>query len=258
MYNCPECKEPFEKGTKYCSKCGCNLEEQFIINPVCPKCKKEFSDGTRFCDFDGTILVSFEKLIPKCEICNKVYNDGTKYCPNDGGRVIAEAYRKQIIKIEQTQNLNLNSEEIEKQFNLFQWLYWGGIITSVIVVGIFGLIAAMVFYYILLYKAWSIIPKEKTDITPEKAVGFLFIPFYNFYWNFISIKGLGEKLIEVGNDNKLQIHTIRGAEVIPILAIVSLIPYLNIATGIALIIFQFLFIKDVKNAMISIIESERE
>ena len=39
-------------------------------------------------------------------------------------------------------------------------------------------------WYLLLYRAWSAIQDGNASTTPEKAVGFIFIPFYNFYWIF--------------------------------------------------------------------------
>lgn len=93
MYNCPKCNEPFDIGTKFCSKCGCNLEKAFIEHPVCPVCHKSYPAGSAFCTADGTKLVSPDKLIPKCVICGTQYSADTKFCPKDGGAVIPEALR---------------------------------------------------------------------------------------------------------------------------------------------------------------------
>jgi len=106
MLNCPKCGTPFEKGTKFCSSCGLNLENEFIFNPVCPKCGKEFSDGTKFCDSEGAKLVSTEKLIPRCIKCGKEYPNDTKFCPDDGGSVVPEAFRQRANIIEQYKNRN--------------------------------------------------------------------------------------------------------------------------------------------------------
>jgi uncharacterized RDD family membrane protein YckC len=92
-YECPKCNAKFESGTKFCQSCGCNLEFEFIENPVCPRCHKTFSAGTKFCDVDGAKLTFAEKLIPKCIKCGKSYSIDTKFCPDDGGAVIAEALR---------------------------------------------------------------------------------------------------------------------------------------------------------------------
>ena len=93
MYNCPTCSTPIEIGTKLCPKCGCNLEESFIVEPVCPVCYKSYSAGSTFCVADGAKLVSPEKLIPRCVICGTQYSADTKFCPKDGGAVIPEALR---------------------------------------------------------------------------------------------------------------------------------------------------------------------
>lgn len=93
MNNCPKCSAPFENGTKFCPKCGCDLEETFIINPVCPVCHKTYPAGSAFCNADGTKLVSPEKLIPKCVICGTQYSADTKFCPKDGGAVVPEVLK---------------------------------------------------------------------------------------------------------------------------------------------------------------------
>ena len=47
----------------------------------------------------------------------------------------------------------------------------------------------LIAFLVLLYKAWSAIQDGQVRTTPGKAVGFLFIPFYNFYWMFPAIWG---------------------------------------------------------------------
>ena len=41
------------------------------------------------------------------------------------------------------------------------------------------------------YKCWKAIPVEFARLKPGKSVGYLFIPFFNLYWRFPSISGLG-------------------------------------------------------------------
>ncbi len=84
--------------------------------------------------------------------------------------------------------------------NLDQWftIFWiclaVGLPTSIIVIGLAGLIVAVVFSCMILHKLWSLIPPGDAKTTPGKAVGFLFIPLFNFYWNFIAIHGLAQAL----------------------------------------------------------------
>lgn len=86
-FNCPKCSNEFNKGTKFCQTCGCNLELEFIESPTCPKCKTTFPTHTRFCVNDGFKLVRPEDLIPRCVNCKNVYSDNIKFCPHDGGEV---------------------------------------------------------------------------------------------------------------------------------------------------------------------------
>lgn len=54
------------------------------------------------------------------------------------------------------------------------------------------LLAGGVLQYILVYKFWQVIQDGYTRTTPGKAVGFLFIPFFNLYWWFVAFFGLSK------------------------------------------------------------------
>lgn len=51
-------------------------------------------------------------------------------------------------------------------------------------------VIAMIFFYINIYRAWVCLQPGAPRTTPGKAVGFLFIPFFNIYWFFVAINGL--------------------------------------------------------------------
>lgn len=53
------------------------------------------------------------------------------------------------------------------------------------------LILNLIFSAKLHYRCWKAIPEEFARMTPGKAVGYLFIPFFNLYWLFPSVGGLG-------------------------------------------------------------------
>ena len=58
-------------------------------------------------------------------------------------------------------------------------------------VGAYGMIAwAGVLACMYLYRAWKLIQPGNVRTTPGKAIGFLFIPFYNIYWMFIAVGAL--------------------------------------------------------------------
>ncbi len=53
-------------------------------------------------------------------------------------------------------------------------------------------ILGTVMYFILLYKSWKAIQDGKARTTPGQAVGFLFIPLFNFYWVFRAWYGFAQ------------------------------------------------------------------
>ena len=46
----------------------------------------------------------------------------------------------------------------------------------------------------ILHTLWHLIPAEEAKTTPGKAIGFLFVPFFNLYWNFITFYSFAEAL----------------------------------------------------------------
>jgi hypothetical protein len=51
-------------------------------------------------------------------------------------------------------------------------------------VGILGAVYSAVVMLVLYYRMWSAIQDGQARTNPAQAVGFLFIPFFNFYWMF--------------------------------------------------------------------------
>jgi len=47
-------------------------------------------------------------------------------------------------------------------------------------------IASLVFRTIYVYRAWKVIQPNTSATTPGSAAGFLFIPLFHFYWNFVA------------------------------------------------------------------------
>jgi len=63
-------------------------------------------------------------------------------------------------------------------------------ISLLILLGCAAILYGASIWYVLLYKAWAVIQDGNVSTTPERAVGFIFIPFYNFYWIFKAWHGL--------------------------------------------------------------------
>ncbi len=63
-----------------------------------------------------------------------------------------------------------------------------GLAVAMVVVGAFGylqfMLVHMIALLVLLYSIWDALQDGVTEVSPGKAVGFLFIPVYNLYWLF--------------------------------------------------------------------------
>ena len=57
---------------------------------------------------------------------------------------------------------------------------------------------ALIFAASLLFRCWKALPEARRKTTPGKAVGFLFIPFFNFYWAFVSFPALAKGYYSYG------------------------------------------------------------
>lgn len=66
------------------------------------------------------------------------------------------------------------------------WQYWG---LKVVPVGLIALVVIGL-YATLLYRCWEFLQDGPARTSPGRAVGFLFLPVFNLYWNFEAIGGL--------------------------------------------------------------------
>jgi hypothetical protein len=51
-------------------------------------------------------------------------------------------------------------------------------------------IPMITFDSLILHRGWSAVQDGQADVTPGKAVGLGFIPFFGLYWNFVAHYGL--------------------------------------------------------------------
>jgi predicted Ser/Thr protein kinase len=61
-----------------------------------------------------------------------------------------------------------------------------------LVVSLLALVPAYIAWAILHYCCWKALPERYRATTAERAVGFMFIPLFNFFWAFISFKKLAD------------------------------------------------------------------
>jgi hypothetical protein len=146
------------------------------------------------------------------------------------------------------------NQQISELKNLFMWS-WICLLGTLITFGL-SAIATMVLWYIILYRCWELIQDGNPRTTPGKAVGFLFIPFYNFYWMFVAFPGWAK---DVNIYNKVRGYPIAnvGADLptaMCILSLVSIIPYVGYLTAIAAFVIIIIVMNQYTQTAIRIIQ----
>lgn len=157
-----------------------------------------------------------------------------------------------------TRNLPLEITQLETWFKVYWICLAAGIPLSIILIGIFGVIAAIVFAFLILYKSWKIIQDGRARTTPEKAVGFLFIPFFNFYWQFVAYWGLAQDQETYIRQRGIQVNPLNPQLVLIncILNCCAIIPYLGILALIASFVLWIIIIKGFKDNSIAILKHQ--
>jgi hypothetical protein len=87
------------------------------------------------------------------------------------------------------------------------------------------LVPAVIIYLVWLYRSWESVPPAYRSTSPGKAVGFLFIPFFNIYWVFRAVPGLSASIrrarVAAGSGGG------SGFGIGVAAAVISVIPYVN-------------------------------
>ncbi|ERN41284.1 hypothetical protein KR51_00021740 [Rubidibacter lacunae KORDI 51-2] len=156
------------------------------------------------------------------------------------------------------------SKNIPKQIQTLEtWftIYWiclaAGIPLCILFIGVFGVITAWVLSLVMLHEFWKTIQDGgRARTTPGKAVGFLFIPFFNFYWKFVAFWGLAKDMNQYIKSRGIRGQRIEEELVLAlcILNCCSLIPYVNIITGIAYLVIWIITIRSFKIATVAILK----
>ena len=121
-----------------------------------------------------------------------------------------------------------------------------------------ALIVATVFWCILLYRHWSLLQGHGARITPGKAVGFGFIPFYCFYWWFVAYAGLATDtnryLTECGiGQTRMSFGLAVADSVLSILACtIGLVPVIGTVLYVPIMIIGFILVMQQRDCVLAI------
>ena len=129
-----------------------------------------------------------------------------------------------------------------------------GIVTAVFLIGIPVLIAALVLYCVLIYKAWNQIQDGHQQTSAGMAVGLTFVPFFGFYWMFVAVWGLSKDLNAYTRRYAIPAPVVNEGLALTycILCCVSIIPYLGFLTLLAALVIQFVMLNEIKAVSMAI------
>ena len=145
-------------------------------------------------------------------------------------------------------------EEFKKLFMWWWILIIVGIVTFIIFIGYFALIAAAVIGWILMYKHWNQIQDGYQKTTPGKAVGFMFIPLFSLYWQFVCIHGLAQNMNAYADRHGVNMPRLNESLTLTqcILLCCTIIPFLGILAALAVLVIGIINFIAFKNASIAI------
>ena len=125
---------------------------------------------------------------------------------------------------------------------------WLTVLTSLAVFGLLQFaVTSLICVCLMLYKMWDSINDGRSRTTPGKAIGFLFIPFFNFYWIFQVWGGFPADYNAYLNRQQLSVpHLSPGIyAAYPILSLLSALPVVGV---ISAIIGTFVFLAVISKA----------
>ncbi|MBN2164424.1 MAG: DUF4339 domain-containing protein [Pontiellaceae bacterium] len=154
-------------------------------------------------------------------------------------------------------------DSFRKYWLWLAWLQGIGYPLCLLFIGIIPLVAGAVLEYIMIYRLWTIIQDGKAQTSPGKAVGFLFIPFFNLYWAYVAYVGLAQDM-----NRFCENRNISGPRVSEGLALayfilwiccslLTLVPYIGFFAGIASVILTIILMKQYTDLGIEILKADR-
>ncbi|PKP30177.1 MAG: hypothetical protein CVU00_13900 [Bacteroidetes bacterium HGW-Bacteroidetes-17] len=124
-----------------------------------------------------------------------------------------------------------------------------------LIIGLIILLIAQIYFLIILHRVWQFSINESKRLnlvptikTPGQAIGYLFIPFYNFYWLFLAYGKISGDLNAIAKVKNVPKCMSGGLGItISILCIVNLIPFVGYFTSLISLILFPIFIYQLMN-----------
>lgn len=176
-----------------------------------------------------------------------------KYLPQTGIVPVASSTAAPVYAV----SYKTPEMEIKELNDLFMW-FWICLIGSLFTFGL-SAIASVVLFLIILYRNWQLIQDGYARTTPGKAVGFLFIPFFNLYWIFEAYSGLVKDTNAYINRHALPIKMQDEgiATAYCVLTLLMLVPWLDALAAIALLVIQIIMAKNFRDSAVALIQNRK-
>jgi hypothetical protein len=129
---------------------------------------------------------------------------------------------------------------------------WAVVVSFLLILlGCAAILYGLSIWNLLLYKAWEVIQDGNARTTPQKAVGFIFIPFYNFYWIFMAWYGLAQDYNRYIARRAITTPKMNEGLFLSfcILSICSAIPFLNYVAGLPFLVILALNTNEIINGV---------
>ena len=127
---------------------------------------------------------------------------------------------------------------------------------GILLIGLIIITPAMILSYIFVYRAWYLLQPGGARTSPGKAVGFLFIPIFQYYWSFVCYHGWAQdwNRIRKSHSNLTSIPAVSEGLFLtnPICLLATALPLIQfLAMGVSIIIMPLIIfnICKVVNAM---------
>jgi hypothetical protein len=125
-----------------------------------------------------------------------------------------------------------------------------------LILGMLPFLASAVATFVLLYRFWQLIQDGKARTTPGKAVGFMFIPFFNFHWIFVAFWGLAKGMNAYARDHGVSVERVNEGVALAT-CILSIFGKMPLVAG-APIALGFLTMSQMKNCAVAIAKQQEQ
>ena len=148
-----------------------------------------------------------------------------------------------------------------QQLNTWFAVHWIGLVVGLALkigfLRLLGIIVGAVFGALLFYQFWKVIQDGDVRTTPGRAVGFMFIPLFNIYWQFVAVWGLAKDANAYIKQRNISTPPLREGRVLIqcILSCFTWMPSLGILIAIASLALWILNVKAFKDTAIAILRS---